>query len=56
MAFALNPEDAIQGIIDYGTAEGQKLYVHDTSSIMPSDEGYHCMANGLYTFLRELTR
>ena len=56
MAFALNPGDAIQGIIDYGTAEGRKLYVHATSSIMPSDEGYDCTANGLYTFLRELTR
>ncbi len=31
--FALTPAVAVQGIIDYNTAEGRKLYIHATSKL-----------------------
>jgi hypothetical protein len=50
--FALTPAVAVQGIIDYKTTEGRKLYSNATYKL---DEGlYNCKPDGLYQFLQSL--
>ena len=44
--FALNPAMANQGILDYNTTEGRKVYDMATRAI--SKVGYECDPNGLY--------
>ncbi len=52
MAFALNPAAAIDGVIDYGTIEGRKLYGYATKKL--DEELFDCNAEGLYQFLQSL--
>eukprot|EP00978_Attheya_sp_CCMP212_P049500 scaffold673104_cov67-Attheya_sp.AAC.1 len=52
MAFALMPPQAHQGMIDYLTTEGRKMYV---KAIPPlQEELYNCIPSGLFGFLKEL--
>ena len=53
--FALQPADAIQGIIDLTTREGIKLYQNATRSFYndPTDF-FNCEAPGLHGFLKEV--
>jgi hypothetical protein len=51
-AFALNPAQAIEGVIDYSTTEGRKLYNSATSRL--DEELFDCNADGLYQFLQSL--
>jgi hypothetical protein len=46
MAFALNPGQALDGIIDYTTTEGRKLYNSATARL--DEELFDCNADGLY--------
>lgn len=52
-AFALMPAAAIQGIIDYTSREGNKLYVAATQPLS-KEEGYECEPIGLHGFLQKL--
>jgi hypothetical protein len=52
MAFALNPAAAINGVIDYSTIEGRKLYGYATKKL--DEELFDCNADGLYQFLQSL--
>ena len=51
MAFALTPAQAYQGIIDYSTTEGRKLYESATRRLYPSEEGFDCNPENLHGFL-----
>ena len=51
--FALTPAVAVQGVIDYNTTEGQKLY--STAIYKLDDELYDCKPDGLYQFLQTLS-
>ena len=51
--FDLNPEIANQGILDYTTTEGRKVY--ETSTRALSTVGYNCDPNGLYQDLDTLS-
>ena len=50
--FALTPAIAVQGVIDYKTNEGRKLYGSATYKL--EDELYDCQPDGLYQFLQSL--
>ena len=50
--FALNPAMANQGILDYTTTEGRKVYETATRDL--STVGYDCEPNGLYQELDTL--
>ena len=45
-SFSLNPEMSNQGILDYTTTEGRKVYEKVTRDL--STVGYNCNPNGLY--------
>jgi hypothetical protein len=51
--FALTPAVAVQGVIDYNSTEGRKLYVHATSKL--DEELCDCKPDGLYQFLQSLS-
>ena len=51
MAFALTPAQAYQGVIDYTTTEGRKLYESATRRLYPSEEGFDCNPENLHGFL-----
>ena len=50
--FALTPAMAHEGIIDYTTARGRKMYAAATSKL--SEDLYDCNAEDLYAFLKAL--
>jgi hypothetical protein len=50
--FALTPASAIQGIIDFTTSEGQKLY--STATYKLDEDPDDCQPDGLYQFLASL--
>jgi hypothetical protein len=50
--FAFTPAVAVQGVIDYSTTEGQKLYSSATHKL--DEELYDCKRDGLYQFLQSL--
>ncbi len=50
--FALTPAVAVQGVIDYNTNEGRKLYSSATHKL--DEELYDCKPEGLYQFLQSL--
>ena len=50
--FALTPAMAHEGIIDYTTARGRKMYAAATSKL--SEDLYNCNAEDLYAFLKAL--
>ena len=50
--FALTPATAVGGIIDYGTAQGRKMYAAATAKL--SEDLYDCNAEDLYAFLKAL--
>jgi hypothetical protein len=53
MAFALSPAEAINGVIDYTTNEGRKIYA---SAIRKVDEElYDCKQENLFGFLRSVS-
>ena len=45
IVFALTPAVAVQGIIDYNTTEGRKLYGHATYKL--DEELYDCKPDGV---------
>ena len=51
--FALTPAVAIDGIVDYTTSEGRKLY--NSASYKLEEELYDCKPDGLYQFLQSLS-
>jgi hypothetical protein len=50
--FALNPAQALDGVIDYTTSEGRKLY--NSATLKLDEELFDCNADGLYQFLQSL--
>ena len=50
--FALSPAMAHNGIIDYSTTQGRKMYSAATAKL--SEDLYDCNAEDLYTFLKAL--
>lgn len=52
--FALTPSAAIQGIIDFRTAEGRKLYERATARL--SDTPFDCTAENLFRFIEEVSK
>lgn len=50
--FALNPAEAIQNVIDFGSNSGQKLYRSATAKL--SDDAFDCSATKLQTFLDQI--
>ena len=50
--FALTPAVAVQGVIDYNTTEGRKLYGNAIHKL--DEELYNCKPDGLYQFLQTL--
>ena len=50
--FALSPAMAYNGIIDYSTTQGRKMYSAATAKL--SEDLYDCNAEDLYTFLKAL--
>ena len=50
--FALSPALAIQGVINYETSEGRKLFSSSTHKL--DEELYDCKPDGLYQFLQSL--
>jgi hypothetical protein len=52
VAFALSPAVAVQGIIDYKTTQGQKLYSSATHKL--DTKLYDCKPDGLHQFLQSL--
>jgi hypothetical protein len=53
LVFALTPAIAINGVVDYTTSEGRKLYSSATYKL--EDELYDCEPDGLYQFLQSLS-
>ena len=51
MAFALTPAQAYDGVLDYTTTEGRKLFHSATKSLYPSDEGFDCTPDDLHGFI-----
>ena len=51
--FALTPAVALQGIIDFKSVEGRKLYETATNKL--DEELYDCKPDGLYQFLHSLS-
>ena len=51
MAFALTPAQAYDGVLDYTTNEGRKLFTSATKSLYPSDEGFDCTPDNLHGFI-----
>ena len=50
--FAITPDHAIRGLLDYSKAEHHKVY---KSGIRPvSEDPFNCDADGLFQFLREV--
>ena len=44
-------------VIDYSTSEGRKLYFYAMTNVGGrDDEGYNCMADGLYASLQDVQR
>ena len=54
MAFALTPAKAYDGVLDYATSEGRKLFSSATKSLYHSDEGFDCTPEDLHGFLEIL--
>eukprot|EP00978_Attheya_sp_CCMP212_P007709 scaffold17925_cov56-Attheya_sp.AAC.2 len=52
MAFTLMPTQAHQGMIDYSTTEGCKMYVKAITPLQ--EELYDCIPSGLFRFIKEL--
>ena len=50
--FALTPAIAYEGIIDYKTTRGHKMYTSATAKLM--EDLYDCNAEDLYAFLKDL--
>ena len=50
--FALTPAMALEGIIDYKTTRGRKMYASATAKL--SEDLYDCNAEDLYAFLKAL--
>lgn len=50
IAFALCPAAATQGLIDYSTREGQKLYSRGVEAV--STELFDCEPDGMHTFIK----
>ena len=48
--FALNPAAAVNGIIDFTTSEGRKLYSKATEKLQ--EELYDCSPEGMFAFIR----
>jgi len=48
--FALNPAQAIEGVIDFSTAEGTKLYRSATKKLQ--EDLFDCEPDQLYLFLQ----
>jgi len=53
VAFSLAPANAIQGIIDMGSAQGRKLFEMGAKGLF-HDDLYDCEPDGLFQFLRSL--
>jgi len=51
--FAVYPANAIQGVIDYRTSQGAKLYSKATSAL-DYDEPFDCTADSLFAFVKTL--
>ena len=52
--FALTPAMALDGIIDYKTTRGRKMYAAATTKL--SEDLYDCNAEDLYAFLKAYAR
>ena len=48
--FSLTPATAVDGIIDYSTSAGRKLYLAATAKV--EEDLFDCCADDLYSFLR----
>jgi len=53
MVFALSPAEAINGVIDFTTKEGCKVYSGATKKL--DEELYDCQPEGLYQFLKSVS-
>jgi hypothetical protein len=51
--FAVSPANAIQGVIDYRTSQGAKLYSKATSAL-DNNEPFNCTADSLFAFVKTL--
>ena len=54
MAFALTPAKAYDGVLDYTTSEGRKLFSSATKSLYHSEEGFDCTPEDLHGFIEVL--
>jgi hypothetical protein len=52
MAFALTPATAVEGVLDYTSREGSKIYSSATKAL--SEDLYDCTPDGLFNFLETL--
>ena len=52
ITFALTPAMTYEGLVDYSTAQGRKLYDNATAKL--DDELFDCNAEDLYAFLKSL--
>ena len=52
--FALTPAMAYEGIIDYKTTRGRKMYTSATAKL--TEDLYDCNAKDLYVFLKALCK
>ena len=52
--FALTPSAAIQGVIDFRTAEGRKLYERATARL--GEIPYDCTPENLFRFIEEVSK
>ena len=53
-AFSLNPASAMQGVIDYTTREGVKLFESATKPVTTMEEKFDCEPEGLLPFLKKV--
>ena len=54
LPFALTPSAAIEGVIDFRTAEGRKLYERATARL--SDILFDCTPENLFRFIEEVSK
>ena len=52
--FALTPYQAVQGIIDYSTADGRKHFKEATSKL--NEHGFDCQCDNLRSFIKDVAR
>lgn len=53
-AFALNPAQALAGVMDMGNPDDKKLYYKGVAPLMRSEDLYECEANSMMSFLSTL--